>query len=319
MLHVDRVAVSDPGPGQILVEVAAAGLNRADVLQRMGVYPAPPGSPPDVPGLEYSGHVAAIGEGVASFAVGDEVMGIVGGGAMSTHVVVHEREAIAVPRGVPLAHAAAIPEAFLTAYDALFAQAELAAGESALIHAVASGVGTAALQLVRLAGARPIGTSRSEGKLARCASLGLTDGILVEKDTSYFAGAVRDRSGGPGADVILDLVGAPYLKENLDAIAPKGRMVMVGLLGGAAAELSLAKLLHKRVRIFGTVLRARPLEEKAALAQAFGRRIAPFFGEKGPLLPVVDSIVPMAQVAEAHRRMENDDTFGKIVLTWASS
>jgi putative PIG3 family NAD(P)H quinone oxidoreductase len=317
-LHIDRVSVDEPGPGQILVEVAAAGLNRADVLQRRGLYPAPDGAPKDVPGLEYAGRIAAIGDGVRSLAVGDEVMGITSGGAMATHLVVHEREAIRVPSGLALTHAAAIPEAFLTAYDALFEQAQLGAGESALIHAVASGVGTAAFQLVKLAGAKAIGTSRSEKKLARCAELGLTEGILVEKNTSYFAGAVRDRTDGRGADVVLDLVGAAYLAENIDALAPRGRMIVVGLLGGIGAELSLAKLLNKRLRISGSVLRSRPLEEKAALAQRFAQRMAPFFAPGGPLVPVVDDVMPMSKVQEAHARMESDDTLGKIVLTWSS-
>jgi NADPH2:quinone reductase len=318
VLHVDRVSVADPGPGQILVEVAAAGLNRADILQRKGLYPAPDGAPSDIPGLEYAGHVAALGEGVRSFAVGDEVMGIVGGGAMSTHVVVHEREVLRVPAGVPLAHAAAIPEAFLTAYDALFHQAALAAGETVLIHAVASGVGTAALQLVALAGARAIGTSRSDEKLARCAELGLPTGMLVEKGAGGFAAAVRDGTEGRGADVIIDLVGAAYLAENVDALAPCGRMIVVGLLGGISAELPLAKILAKRLLLRGTVLRSRPLEEKAALAQSFARTIAPCFGTGGKLAPVVDAVVPMSKVHEAHQRMERDETFGKIVLTWAS-
>ena len=314
VLHVDRVSVDDPGPGQILVEVAAAGLNRADLLQRRGLYPAPEGATKDVPGLEYAGRVAALGDGVRGFAIGDEVMGIVGGGAMATHLVVHEREAIRVPAGLALSHAAAIPEAFLTAYDALFEQARLTAGERVLIHAVASGVGTAALQLAKLVGAHPIGTSRTLDKLERCGELGLGDGIHVPE--ARFAEEVRARTDGRGVEVVLDLVGAAYLAENLDALALRGRMIVIGLLGGIGAELPLGVLLRKRLSVTGSVLRARPLEEKAALAQRFGALIAPLFATDGPLAPVVDDVVPMSEVREAHARMERNETLGKLVLTW---
>lgn len=317
VLSIDRVSVDPPGPGQLLVEVVAAGLNRADLLQRRGLYPAPKGAPKDVPGLEYAGHVAAVGEGVHAFAAGDEVMGIVAGGAMSTHLVVHEREAIRVPAGLALTHAAAIPEAFLTAYDALFEQAALSMGERVLIHAVGSGVGTAALQLVRLAGALAIGTSRTEDKLDRCAELGLAHGIVVDAKTPRFAERVRELTQDRGVDVVLDLVGGAYLGENVDALTPLGRMIVVGLMGGPSAELSLAKLLQKRLRVFGTVLRGRPLEEKSALAQRFGRRIAPSFAPGGSLRPVIDALMPMSEVQAAHARMEKNETFGKIVLTWA--
>jgi len=319
VLTIDRVSIDPPGPGQILVEVVAAGLNRADLLQRRGLYPAPTGAPEDVPGLEYAGRVAEVGEGVTGFTAGDEVMGLVAGGAMATHVCVHEREVIRVPKGLPLVHAAAVPEAFLTAYDALFDQARLGAGEHVLIHAVGSGVGTAALTLALLAGAHPIGTSRSEEKLARCADLGLVHGLAVDKDEPRFASQVRDLTDGRGADVVLDLVGAAYLAESLDAIAPLGRMMLVGLVSGASAPLSLGKVLAKRLRIFGTVLRSRPLEEKAALTQRFARRIAPLFGEGGELAPVIDDVMPMSEVQAAHERMERDETFGKIVLTWSAT
>lgn len=318
VLTIDRVSVDPPGPGQILVEVVAAGLNRADLLQRRGLYPAPAGTVPDVPGLEYAGRVAEVGEGVTSFHVGDDVMGLVAGGAMATHVCVHEREVMRVPAGLPLVQAAAIPEAFLTAYDALFEQAQLRAGEHVLIHAVGSGVGTAALALAQLTGAHAIGTSRTGAKLARCAELGLQNGILVDKSPPEFAEKVRELTGGRGADVVLDLVGAAYLAENLDALAPLGRMLLVGLVSGTKASLPLGKVLGKRLRLFGTVLRSRPLEEKAALTQRFAQRIAPLFGEGGPLSPVIDAVMPMNEVQAAHERMERDETFGKIVLSWSA-
>lgn len=315
VLKIDRIPVDDPGPGEILVEVAAAGLNRADLLQRRGLYAAPPGVPDDVPGLEFAGKVAAIGDHVSLFEPGDRVMGIVGGGGMATHLKIHEREALPVPDGLALTHAAAIPEAFLTAFDALFAQAELDAGETVVVHAVASGVGTAALQLARRTGARVIGTSRTESKLDRCAELGLADGWLVQEGA--FAERVRERTGGRGADVILDMVGGAYLKENLEALALRGRMIVIGLMGGRTAELPMGTLLRRRLTIRGSVLRSRPLEEKAALAQRFRREVVQDFMADGSLRPVVDEVLPMSEVQEAHRRMEANETVGKLVLEWS--
>ncbi|MGF1468682.1 MAG: NAD(P)H-quinone oxidoreductase [Sandaracinaceae bacterium] len=318
VLHLDRLSVPDPGPGQVLVEVAAAGLNRADLMQRQGVYPAPSGVPADVPGLEYAGRVAAVGPGVGLHATGDRVMGIVGGGAMATHLVAHEREVLPVPEGIELTEAAAIPEAFLTAYDAVFLQAGLAPGERLLIHAVASGVGTAALQLARWAGVRAIGTSRSEGKLERCAELGLTEAVVVDRAEPRFADEVKSRTEGRGVDVVLDLVGAAYLDQNVRALAPLGRMVTIGLMGGRAGELNMGLLLGKRLRLFGTVLRSRPLEEKLTLAQTFASRVVPLFAPGGPLRPVVEEVMPMDAIQDAHARMERNETFGKLVLSWST-
>jgi len=312
VLELCTIEVPEPGPGQLLVAVAASALNRADLLQRRGLYPAPPGVPADVPGLEYSGRVSALGPGVTSFAIGDPVMGIVSGGGYATQLVVHEREAIPVPAGMALRDAAAIPEAFMTAYDALTLQAELRGGERVLIHAIASGVGTAALQLARSAGARVLGSSRTASKLERCRDqIAPFDAILVEE--GRFAAAVRDRVGG--VDVILDLIGAAYLEENIAALAPRGRMVVIGLMGGVKAALPLGSLLRDRLRIQGSVLRTRALEEKAALARVFADRVVPLF-EAGALRPIVDAVFPMEQVREAHEKMKNNATCGKIVLTW---
>jgi NADPH2:quinone reductase len=313
VLSFGTLAVPEPGPGEIRVSVVAAGLNRADVLQRRGFYPAPPGVPADVPGLEYAGRVERLGEGVREFALGDAVMGIVAGGAMATHVIVHAREAMRAPAGMPLEEAAAIPEVFLTAYDALFSQANTALGELVLVHAVGSGVGTAALQLGLVAGAEVIGTSRTVDKLARCRALGLSEGLPISDKT--FASALLERTGGRGCDVILDTVGATYLAENLKALALRGRLVIVGLLGGAAAELPLGLVLAKRATLFGTVLRNRPLEEKIAVAQTFTRHALPLFAS-GKLKPVIDVVMPMSEVRLAHQRMERNETFGKIVLRW---
>ncbi len=313
VLAIEALDVREPGPGEIRVAVAAAGLNRADLLQRRGLYPAPPGVIADVPGLEYAGTVAALGQGATRFAIGDRVMGIVGGGGMASQLVVHEREAIAVPDGMSLTTAAAIPEAFLTAYDALFVRGALALGETVLIHAAASGVGTAAVQLAHLAGARVLGSSRSRAKLDRLPSLGLDHPIEVTG--GRFADEVDRVTGGRGVELILDLVGATYLEDNLKALAVRGRMVVVGLMGGANATMPLGLLLTKRVTVIGTVLRSRPLEEKVALARRFEAEAVPLLAA-GRLQPVVDSVLPMADIAEAHRRMEANQPLGKIVLAW---
>jgi NADPH2:quinone reductase len=315
VLAPGELEVRAPGPGEVCVEVAAAGVNRADLLQRRGVYPAPPGVPADVPGLEYAGRVAAVGEGVREWKVGDAVMGIVAGGALATHLVVHAREAIAVPRGMSLTDAAALPEVFLTAYDAIVTQGGLASGDTLLVHAIGSGVGTAALQLARALGARTLGTSRTAGKLVRCEALGLApdDGLAVTD--ARFAEQVQALTGGRGVDVVLDGVGAAYLEENVRALAPGGRVVVIGLLAGASAPLPLGLLLQKRARVFGSVLRSRPLEEKIALARLFSQRLLPLF-ERGVLRPVVDAVLPMRAAQEAHARLEAGDSFGKIVLAW---
>jgi NADPH2:quinone reductase len=313
VLSLGTLAVPDPGPGEIRVQIVAAGLNRADLLQRRGLYPAPQGAPPDVPGLEYAGRVERVGQGVLDYAVGDAVMGVVAGGGMATHVVVHAREAMRAPVGMPLEEAAAIPEVFLTAYDALFVQAQLALGELLLVHAVGSGVGSAALQLGLLAGAEVIGTSRTVDKLARCRALGLAEGLPVTD--KKFADALGERCGGRGCDVIVDTIGAAYLAENVKALALRGRLVMVGMLGGASAELPLGLLLAKRITLIGTVLRSRALEEKATLTQSFAQKVLPLFAA-GRLKPVIDVVMPMSEVRAAHQRMESNETFGKIVLRW---
>lgn len=303
----------EAGPGEVVVEVAAAGLNRADLLQRRGLYPAPPGAPADVPGLELSGTVVACGAGVVERKVGDRVMTIVGGGAMAERVAVHERTLVPVPGGIDLVTAGGVPEVFATAHDALFTQAGLAMGETVLIHAVGSGVGTAAMQLARAAGATAIGTSRTADKLARAAALGLDHGVVVSDGT--FADRVKAATGGRGADVILDLVGAAYLEENLKAVARTGRIVVIGLMGGAKGTLSLGALLERRVSITGSVLRSRPLEEKAAVAQALARHVVPLLAD-GRVRPVIDAVLPMAEVRAAHQRLEQNDSFGKLVLRW---
>ena len=300
-----------PGPREVVVRVRASGVNRADVLQRRGLYPPPPGAS-EVPGLEFAGIVEDVGGAVLRWGPGDRVMGIVAGGGYAERVVVDERVAVAIPAGVNMTAAGAIPEVYMTAYDAVFRQAALERGETLLIHAVGSGVGTAALQLAGRAGARSIGTSRTASKLERAAAMGLGLGL---PGGDAWDEAVRDATGGRGADVILDLVGAPYLARNQAAIAVGGRHVVVGVPGGSRAELDLRSLMARRARIFGTVLRARSVEEKADLAREFTESVLSGFVD-GALEPAIDRVFPAARAADAHRRMEQNRNFGKLVLVW---
>jgi putative PIG3 family NAD(P)H quinone oxidoreductase len=303
----------EPGPGEIRVRVRASAMNRADVLQRRGLYPAPPGAPADIPGLEYAGEVDAVGPGAGLWAVGNRVMGIVGGGGHAEFVVVHEREAIRIPQPLTWEEAAAIPEAFLTAYDALFRQLDLKVGERVLIHAVGSGVGTAAVQLARAAGAEVLGTSRTAAKLERCRELGLEIGI--DTTAEDLAEAVNQATYGTGVHAVLDLVGGKLLEASLRVMASRGRAVVVGTTGGSHAQIDLGLLLRRRIHLFGTVLRSRPLEEKIALAREFSGAVLPLVSS-GRVRPVVDSVIPFAEIGRAHELMESNSTFGKIVLTW---
>lgn len=317
VLKIEDVPDPVPGPTELLVDVRAAALNRADLLQAMGMYPAPPDAPQDIPGLEYAGEVRAVGARVRRFKVGDRVMGIVGGGAFAQQIVTHEREAIAVPANLDFAKAAAIPEAFFTAFDALVLQGEMRASENVLVHAAASGVGTAGVQLAAALGANVFGTSRSADKLERCKSeLGLHTAIAVTDDPPSFADRVNAATGKRGVDLVLDLVGGSYLPETARAAAYRGRIILVGLLAGPSAELPLGMLLSKRLRVFGTTLRSRPLEEKIAVAQAFERQLLPMFAT-GRLKPVVDKVFPMQEIQQAALRMAENASFGKVVLQWS--
>ena len=303
--------VPDPVPAadEVRIRVRAAGVNRADVLQREGRYPAPPGSPPDILGLEFAGEVESIGATVRAWKVGDRVYGICGGGGQAELVVAHERAVAAVPEGLDLVTAAGVPEAFITVHDALFTQAQLAMGEAVLIHAVGSGIGTTAVQLARAAGARTFGTSRTPDKLERAAALGLDHALAADG----FADAALERTGGEGVQVVLDVVGGPYLASNVKALAPKGRLVILATLGGADEPLPVQRVMAKRLRIIGTVLRARPLEEKITATSAFVRHVNPLLAA-GSVHPVIDKVFELRDVAAAHRRMEANASFGKIVL-----
>ena len=312
-LRFTEVASPVPGPDEILVKVQATALNRADLMQTMGFYPAPPGAPADIPGLEYAGTVAAVGARVRRWKTGDRVMGLVAGGAWAEELVTHEREAIAIPELLSFSDAAALPEAFSTAFDALVLQAGMTVNSEVLIHAVASGVGTAALQLCQLFGAKAIGTGRNEKKLARAATMGLTRSILV-KD-GVFSAKVKQLTAGRGCDIALDLVGGDWFAETIDAMAPQGTVMLVGLVAGASAEVPLRSLLGKRVRVQGTALRSRNLEEKIVVARAFEQRLVPSFAS-GQLKPVIDAVLPMAELTPALQRLASNDSFGKLVLTW---
>ncbi len=301
-----------PEKREVRVRVRAAGLNRADILQRMGRYPAPKGYPERVPGLEFSGEIESLGVAVDGYSVGDRVMGIIPGGAQVDLLNIDASLLSRIPDRLTFEEAAAIPEAFTTAFDAVILQAHLQKGESLLIHAVASGVGLAAVQIARKIGAHIYGTSRSEEKLARADEFGLAGSIVVDSSGSF---AGRLKPVVEGIDVILDLVGAKYLMDDIDILNEKGRLMLVGLTGGTRAELDLSVVLRKRLSIIGTVLRSRSLSEREVLTASFNREILPLF-EKNELRPVLDRVYPVEEVREAHTRIENNENFGKVVLTF---
>ena len=303
----------EPGLGQIRVRVRASALNRADLMQREGNYPVPPGVPADISGMEYAGEVDALGAGATLWKTGDRVMGIVGGGGHAEFLCVHEREAMPVPASMSWEEAAAIPEVFLTAYDALFTRLGLRTGETLLIHAVGSGVGTAGLQIARVVGARVVGTARSADKLERAKKLGLD--VAIDVSRGEWAAQVEEAIGKERVHAVLDLVGGNYLEGNMRVLALRGRIVVVGLTAGATAPFNMGTLLRKRLMIVGTVLRARPLEEKISLARDFAEQGVPLF-ETGKLRPVVDRVFSFSEIRAAHELMASNKTFGKIVLRW---
>jgi len=312
VITIGEVPKPEVRPEHIRVRVHAAGLNRADLHQRAGHYAAPPGWPADIPGLEYAGEVEAV-RAAPRWKVGDRVMGLVGGGAQAELVTVHQDEALPIPAGLSFTEAAAIPEAFLTAFDGLVTRGRVAAGERVLIHAVGSGVGTAAAQIAKHLGATVLGTSRSADKLARALVYGLDVGI----DTSH--AGFRDAVGEP-VHVILDVLGGPALADNLHVLAPRGRLVLLGFLAGSRTSSDLGPILRKRLEVIGSMMRTRGLEERAPLVRAFAERMLPLFDQRiehaTPLRPVLERVYPMAEVADAHRSLESNETFGKVVMTW---
>lgn len=303
--------VPDPvcGPDDILVEVVASALNRADLLQRRGMYPGPD-MDHEIPGMEFAGMVGSVGRDVADWSVGDRVMGIVGGGAYAQRLSVNQRQVMPVPESIELRDAAAIPEVFLTAFDAMVVQGGLTSGRWALVHAGASGVGTAAIQIAKAMGAR-IAVTASAGKLDRCRELGAD--VAIDYATQSFRSEVAEATAGRGVDVVLDMIGGDYTIDNIKSLRVGGRLIQVGVMGAQTVELPLGMLLPKRASIIGTVLRARPLEEKAALTQRVTAELLPLFDD-GALRPVIDSRYSLDSVADAHRHMESNANIGKILL-----
>ena len=313
VLELDDRPTPEPGPGEILVRVHASALNRADLLQRQGHYPSPPGAPADIPGMEYAGEVAALGPGVNEWREGDRVFGIVGGGSYAEYLVTDAKAAARVPSRLSWVDAGAVPEAFITAHDALVTQAGMMAGESILIHAVGSGVGLASTQVARAWGATPYGTARSPDKIARAKSLGLADGVRVGEDVDVIAVAVERWTSGRGIAITMDLVGGPYLGASIRASSPRGRIMLVGAIAGRVGTIPIGMILNKRLTLRGTVLRTRSIDEKRAVTAAFARDVVPLLGA-GDLRPTVDSVFDLDDVRQAHERLESNVTFGKVVL-----
>jgi putative PIG3 family NAD(P)H quinone oxidoreductase len=309
VLTVTDVPDPVPGPDEILVSVAHSACNRADTLQRMGGYRDPVAREHEILGLEYAGTVVAIGDRVTLWKVGDRVMGIESGACHAELVATHERQALPIPEAVELSDAAAIPEVFLTAWDALVVQGGLTSGRWALVHAGASGVGTAAIQIATAIGAR-IAVTCSTGKMQACRDLGAD--LVLERSPADWSGALGGAVPG-GVDVILDVIGGDETNRNLGSIKSQGSIVQVGLMGGGQTPVNLGLLLVKRVRWIGTTLRARPIEQKAALSQRFISEMIPFF-ESGLLRPVIDSRFALDDIVEAHRHMEANANIGKILI-----
>ncbi|MDH3734827.1 MAG: NAD(P)H-quinone oxidoreductase [Gemmatimonadota bacterium] len=326
---LELVEVPDPvaAPGEALVRVRAAGVNRADLLQRAGHYPAPPGSPADIPGLEFAGEVVAHGPDAGrpdeafareSFPLGAPAMGIVGGGGYAELVTVPVEHLMTPPGGLSIVEAGAIPEVFLTACDALCTRGRLERGDRVLIHSAGGGVGSAALQLAAVAGAGGIAGTASSGKLDLIRERGLPLDLGVDYRAGDFAEVVEEWTGGRGVDVVLDTVGGPYWTSNVRSLAVLGRLVIVGVMGGSIVEVDLRELMKKRASVVGTVLRARPIEDKTAVRTLFTERFLPAFeapeGQVATLTPILDTVISLEDAADAHRLMGENRSFGKIVL-----
>lgn len=301
----------EPGPGEVVLDVAATAVNRADLLQRRGFYPPPPGAS-DVLGLECSGTVAAVGEGVTGWHVGDQVCALLAGGGYATRVAVPAGQLMPVPDGVDLVTAAALPEVATTVWSNVFLVANLQPGETFLVHGGAGGIGTFAIQLAHAIGARVLTTAGSEANRAACRELGAE--VAIDYREEDFVAVVREVTSGVGADVILDNMGAAYLARNVETLATGGRLVVIGLQGGTRAELDLAALLAKRAAVIATSLRARPLEEKAAICAAVAEHVWPLVAD-GAVRPVVHASLPLSAVRAAHEQMETGGHLGKIILT----
>jgi putative PIG3 family NAD(P)H quinone oxidoreductase len=310
VLAVEQVPDPVPGPDEVVIGITAAGVNRADLMQRQGLYPPPPGAPP-YPGLECSGQIMATGSGVSDWEPGDKVCALLAGGGYAEQVAVPAGQVMPLPPGISAADAAALPEAACTVYANVFGQAGLARGETLLVHGGSSGIGTMAIQLGHAAGARVACTAGSPAKLERCRELGAD--LAVNYREEDFTEAIARFTGGHGADVILDIVGAPYLPQNVRALATGGRLIVIGMQGGATGELNLARLMAKRATVFAASLRARPAGEKAGIVSATQAHVWPLIGS-GQVVPVIDQILPLEQAAQAHRLLDASDHIGKILL-----
>lgn len=299
-----------PGSGEVLVRVAAAGVNRADVMQREGRYPPPPGAS-DIPGLEVAGTVVAVGGDVAEVAVGDEACAIVSGGGYAEYCVVPAPQCLPIPDTVSLRDAASLPEAYMTVWTNVFERGRLAAGETFLVHGGSSGIGTAAIPLAKLRGARVFATAGTDDKCTACTALGAD--LAINYREQDFVGVVREATGGRGVDVILDMVGGAYLQRNVDSLALEGRLVIIALMEGASAEVNLAALMSKRLTVTGSTLRARRVDQKAAVARAVREHVWPHVAG-GRLRPTIHATYPLADAAEAHRVMQSSRHIGKLLL-----
>jgi NADPH:quinone reductase len=308
LVMVERPTPS-PAAGEVLVRVEAAGVNRPDALQRLGRHPPPPGVT-DIPGLEIAGTVTAVGTGVTRWHEGDRVCALVAGGGYAEYCVVPEPQCLPLPHGVRPIEASAIPETFFTVWTNLFQDGGLGDGKLVLIHGGSSGIGTVAIQLARAFGATPFATAGSDDKCAACARLGAT---AINYRTADFVAVIREATGGRGVDMVVDLVGGVYTARNLECLAPRGRLVQIGLLGGAQAEINLSIVMQRRLIITGSMLRPRTVAEKGEIARDLERRVWPLLAS-GQVRPMVDRTLPLAQAADAHRALEAGEVIGKLVL-----
>ncbi|HEU4787112.1 MAG TPA: NAD(P)H-quinone oxidoreductase [Gemmatimonadaceae bacterium] len=313
VLDVEQRPTPIPRASEVLVRVRASALNRADLAQRQGHYPAPPGSPADIPGLEFAGEIEAVGEDAHGWREGDRVFGITGGGGNAEYLVADAWTLARVPERLSWTEAAAVPEAFMTAYDSLVTQARVQRNETVLVHAVGSGVGLAGTQLARAWSATPFGTARAAEKIERAREYGLADGVALADDPEAFVTHAERWTNGAGIDVTLDLVGGAYVPADVRAAATRGRIMIIGTVAGAMATVPIGMVLRKRLTLRGTALRSRTLEEKRAVAQAFVRDVVPLF-ETGALRPTIDQVFELEQIRAAHERLASNATFGKVVL-----
>lgn len=311
-LSLDKAALPTVNPGEVLVKVEACSVNRADLLQRRGLYPPPPGASP-IMGLDFAGVVVEKTPQVADWHPGDRVFGIIAGGGYGRYVAVRADHLVAIPDNLDFVGAAAAAEVFFTAFFNLFEEARAGAGETLLVHGGGSGVGTAAIQLAHAQGVTTITTAGSQQKLERCLDLGADFGINYQ--TEDFAGRVLEFTEGRGVDIVLDWIGGPYLSKHLEILKPQGRLVIIGLMGGARAEINLATVVAKRLRLIGSMLRVQSPEAKAALTRSFAAQVRPLLAA-GKVRPVIDRVFPLEAVEEAHQYMKDNRHFGKIVLVW---